>query len=92
MKVYRVGEHFSKLEESQMQEIDKLQEQIKLFEFDKSKDKQKIRILKQKLSRRNNTINSVIQELELMRKEENYKRLLIITNILKSITKEDYNE
>lgn len=92
MKIKRLGEHFSSLEQSQMQTIDKLQEQIKLNEFDISKDRHKIKELQTSLKRKTRTINSVIQELELMRKENNYKRLLIVINVLKKISKEGYNE
>ena len=75
-----------------MKEIDRLQNQINLYEFDKTKDRNKIRVLREKLARRNKTIYSVIRELELMRKEENYKRLLIMINVLKSISKEEEDE
>lgn len=92
MKVNRLGEHFSTLEQSQMKEINRLQEQIKLYEFDISRDRQKIKELQRTLSRKTRTINSVIQELELMRKENNYNRLLIMTNVLKKISKEGYDE
>ena len=92
MKVNRLGEHFSTLEKSQMQEIDRLQEKIKLYEFDRSKDNQKIRELQETLSRKTKSINSVIQELELMRKESNYSRLLTMINVLKIISREGYDE
>ena len=92
MKVNRLGEHFSTLEKSQMQEIDRLQEKIKLYEFDRSKDNQKIRELQDTLLRKRKSINSVIQELELMRKESNYSRLLTMINVLKIISREGYDE
>ena len=92
MKVNRECEHFSTLEQRQMKEIDRLQDKIKLFEFDRTKDRQKIRDLQLTLNRKNHTIKNVIQELELMRKENNYARMLIMINVLKVITKEDYDE
>ena len=92
MKAKRLGETLSNLEKVQMKEIDRLQNQINLYEFDKTKDRNKIRVLREKLARRNKTIYSVIRELELMRKEENYKRLLIMINVLKSISKEEEDE
>lgn len=92
MKVNRIGEGFSSLEKSQMKEIDRLQEQIRLFEFDRTKDRQKIRELQETLFRKRESIYNVIQELELMKKEKNYTRLLLMINSLKTIAREGYDE
>lgn len=92
MKINRLGEHFSSLEQSQMKTIDELQEKIKLMEFDKSKDRQKIKELQETLSRKRESLYSVIQELELMKKENKYYRLQTIINVLKTISREGYDE
>ena len=92
MRVVRSLDNLTELETKQMETINELQEKIKLMEFDKSKDNQKIKKLKTTLENKKQTINNVIEELELMRRENKYNRLLIVTNILKIVVREDYNE
>ena len=91
-KVQKPERKLTPLEENQMKEIDRLQEEIKLFDFDRTKDRQKIRELQLTLRRKKNTIKNVIQELELMRKENNYSRMLVMINALKVAVKEGYDE
>ena len=92
MKVDRLGESFTKLEMNQMLVIDKLQDKINLLEFDISKNLAEISVLKQKIKKRNESIEKIITELELIHKEKNYKNLWYVINCLKSTNKGDYNE
>lgn len=88
----RDSEKFTELEINQMETIDELQEKIKLLEFDNTQNLRRVKELEKSLIRKKNTINNIIRELELMRKEEKYTRLLLVTNILKKMAKEGYDE
>lgn len=92
MRVVRSLDNLTELETKQMETINELQEKIKLLEFDNIKNAQMIRRLKKSFKFKKKTLTNIIQELELMRKEEKYTRLLIVINILKRVIREDYNE
>ena len=92
MRPIRDSEKFTELEINQMETIDELQEKIKLLEFDNTQNIRRVKELEKILTRKKNTINNIIRELELMRKEEKYNRLLLVTNILKKMVKEEYDE
>ena len=89
MRPIRDIENLSDLEKKQMKAIDELQDRIKLFEFDRTKDRQQIRDLKLTILRKNETIHGIIKELEIMHKEKNYKNLRYITNALRTTSREE---
>lgn len=80
MKINRMGDNFTELEKKQMIKIDELQEKIKLYEFDKSANNALIRDLKQVLRSKKNSIKEVINEIDKIQREKDYKKL---TNIKK---------
>lgn len=88
MKIERIREHFTDLEKSQMETIKKLQEKIKLLEFDKSKNNSLIFKLKRDRRNRYSCLKTVIRELELMKKEDNYKRIDYAIKLLNLTTRE----
>lgn len=88
MKVDRVGDSFSKLEKSQMGTINKLQDKIKLMEFDKAQDHSTIRELKSILLNKKHSINEVIKEIEKIQKNREYSRLGYIKRVLGIIARQ----
>lgn len=88
MKIYRIADNLTNLEKSQMLKIDELQEKIKLLEFDKSKNNSLISKLKRKRKSRCSCLKKVIRELELMKKENNYKRIDYVIKLLNLTTME----
>ena len=83
---------YTELEKKQLVEISKLQEKIKLYEFDKTKDKQENRKLQLALSRKRNSIKNIIEELEIINKNKDYDKIKNIISILKFIKRDDYDE
>lgn len=65
---------------TQMKIIGQLQEEIKLLKFDKSRNLEKIRTLEKYLKMKNDLILNVREELETMKRLNDYSR---ITNVLK---------
>lgn len=88
MKVYRVGDGFSKLEKSQMETINKLQDKIKLMEFDKVQDHSTIRELKSIVLNKKHSINEVVKEIEKIQKNKQYSQLGYIKRILRIIARQ----
>lgn len=88
MKIDRIADNLTNLEKSQMLKIDELQEKIKLLEFDKNKNSCKISKLKRDRRNRYSCLKTVIRELELMKKENNYKRIDYAIKLLNLTTRE----
>ena len=84
MKINRLGDNFTNLEKIQMLKIDELQEKIKLLEFDISKDREIISILKRKIDVRNRAITNAIKNIQLY-------DVNLAVRILKSIPIEEDN-
>lgn len=82
MKVDRVGDNFTRLEKSQMATINKLQDKIKLLEFDKAQDHATIRDLKALLISKQHSIREVIKEIEKIIKYKNYEKIFQIKKVL----------
>lgn len=87
MKVEMLSDDYSRLEKAQMKTIDDLQEKIKLMSFDKTSDRLKIQDLKLKIETKKNTLNAIIQELELMDTYDNIKIKEII-HLLKLVRRD----
>lgn len=87
-----IKDDLTELELKQMENIDKLQRKIKLLEFDNSQSNKTINKLSSSLKYKRKTLNSVIAELEMMRKEGNYKRISTIIAILKRVVRDDFEE
>lgn len=85
-------ENMTELEKRQMKTIDDLQEKIRLMEFDKAKDSQKIRDLQLLLSRKRESVGNAIRELEVMKKEENFLGINAVLLALKTIAREVEDE
>lgn len=85
MKIHRESESFTELERKQMLKIDELQEKIKLLEFDRIKDNEKIAELKRKINNRNEAISNAIKSIQL------FDIKLAVKN-LKNVLLEDKNE
>lgn len=81
-------DEMSELEIKQMDTISKLQDIIKLKEFDVSENKKQITILKQSLLNRKKTIKAVIKELEIIRKKEDYNKISNVLVLLNSSLRE----
>lgn len=84
MKINRLSDKFTTLEKSQMLKIDELQEKIRLIEFDISKDREIISILKRKIDVRNRAITNAIKNIQLY-------DVNLAVRILKSIPIEEDN-
>lgn len=84
----KMRDNLSELEIKQMQTISKLQDIIKLKEFDIHKNKNQIDILKRSLLDRKRTLKLVIKELEEIRKEKNYKKISSVLVSLNSSLRE----
>jgi len=81
-------DNLSELEIKQMETISKLQDIIKLKEFDIHKNKNQIDILKRSLLDRKKTLKLVIKELEEIRKEKNYNKISSVLVSLNSSLRE----
>lgn len=81
-------DNLSELEIKQMETISKLQDIIKLKEFDIHKNKNQIEILKRSLLDRKKTLKLVIKELEEIRKEKNYNKISSVLVSLNSSLRE----
>ena len=84
----RMRDNLSELEIKQMETISKLQDIIKLKEFDIHKNKNQIDILKRSLLDRKKTLKLVIKELEEIRKEKNYNKISSVLVSLNSSLRE----
>jgi hypothetical protein len=83
-----INDNLSELEKKQMQTISKLQDKIKLMEFDISQYKKQKQILKRSLIDRKKSIKIAIKELENIRKEECYNKLSNVLVTLNSSLRE----
>lgn len=81
-------DNLSELEIKQMETISKLQDIIKLKEFDIHKNKNQIEILKRSLLDRKKTLKLAIKELEEIRKEKNYNKISSVLVMLNSSLRE----
>lgn len=84
----KMRDNLSELEIKQMQTISKLQDIIKLKEFDIHKNKNQIEILKRSLLDRKKTLKLAIKELEEIRKEKNYNKISSVLVSLNSSLRE----
>lgn len=83
-----IKDNLTELEKRQMETISKLQDIIKLKEFDIHRNKNQIDILKRSLLDRKNSIKMAIKELEQIRKEECYDKISNVLVTLNSSLKE----
>jgi hypothetical protein len=84
----KMRDNLSELEIKQMETISKLQDIIKLKEFDIHKNKNQIDILKRSLLDRKRTLKLAIKELEEIRKEKNYNKISSVLITLNSSLRE----
>lgn len=84
----KMRDNLSELEIKQMDTISKLQDIIKLKEFDIHKNKNQIDILKRSLLDRKKTLKLAIKELEEIRKEKNYNKISSVLVMLNSSLRE----
>lgn len=84
----KMRDNLSELEIKQMETISKLQDIIKLKEFDIHKNKNQIDILKRSLLDRKRTLKLAIKELEEIRKEKNYNKISSVLVMLNSSLRE----
>jgi hypothetical protein len=84
----KMRDNLSELEIKQMETISKLQDIIKLKEFDIHKNKNQIDILKRSLLDRKKTLKLAIKELEEIRKEKNYNKISSVLVTLNSSLRE----
>lgn len=75
----KMKDNLSELEKKQMETIGKLQDKIKLMEFEISERKKEMYILRRSLIDRKKSIKIAIKELEQIKKEECYNK---ISNVL----------
>lgn len=83
----RIDDNLTKLEKTQMDTINKLQEKIRLLEFDNAQNNNLIREYKRILLYKKFTINEVIKKLNNMKKENDYSNLNYIISSLDLISK-----
>ena len=83
----RLDDNLTKLEKTQMDTINKLQEKIRLLEFDNAQNNNLIREYKRILLYKKFTINEVIKKLNNMKKENDYSNLNYIISSLDLISK-----
>ena len=84
----KMRDNLSELEIKQMETISKLQDIIKLKEFDIHKNKNQIDILKRSLIDRKKILKLAIKELEEIRKEKNYNKISSVLVSLNSSLRE----
>lgn len=83
----RLDDNLTKLEKTQMDTINKLQEKIRLLEFDNAQNNNLIREYKRILLYKKFTINEVIKKLNNMKKENDYSNLNYIISSLDLISR-----
>lgn len=83
----RIDDNLTKLEKTQMDTINKLQEKIRLLEFDNAQNNNLIREYKRILLYKKFTINEVIKKLNNMKKENDYSNLNYIISSLDLISR-----
>ena len=83
----RIDDNLTKLEKIQMDTINKLQEKIRLLEFDIAQNNNIIREYKRILLYKKFTINEVIKKLNNMKKENDYSNLNYIISSLDLISR-----
>lgn len=83
----RIEDNLTKLEKTQMDTINKLQEKIRLLEFDNAQNNNLIREYKRILLYKKFTINEVIKKLNNMKRENDYSNLNYIISSLDLISK-----
>ena len=83
----RIDDNLTKLEKTQMDTINKLQEKIRLLEFDIAQNNNIIREYKRILLYKKFTINEVIKKLNNMKKENDYSNLNYIISSLDLISR-----
>ena len=88
MLVNRKGDNLTKLEKSQMETINKLQDKIKLYQFDKSSDNAVIRDLKKTIESKKRSIKEVINEIDKIIIEQDYSKLVNIKKWLQIIERQ----
>lgn len=84
----RMKDNLSELEISQMNVINKLQEKIKLLEFEIGELKKEERILKEKLIDKRKVIKDVIKQIKNIKAQEEYNKLSNVLMTLNSSLRE----
>lgn len=84
----RMKDKLSELEISQMNVINKLQEKIKLLEFEIGEFKKENRILKEKLIDKRKVIKDVIKQIKNIKEQEEYNKLSNVLMALNSSLRE----
>lgn len=84
--------NMNETEIKQMNTIDKLQEKIRLLEFDKIRSNQEMKLIEKKLNLRNIAIRNAIWKLEQINKEENIEEIRLLITSLKFSIKEVEDE
>lgn len=88
MIIKRINEKMSELEIKQAKTISDLQEEIKLKNFDLTKERQQISLLKRKIEATNVALKSVIKELQKIEISKETKKLHYVIMMLISTSKE----
>lgn len=92
MRIKRMSEKMTDLEIKQAKTISDLQEEIKLKDFDISKERQKINMLKRKINLTKIALKNAIKELKEIENSKDTKRLHFVTLALISTSKESIIE
>lgn len=92
MRIKRMSEKMTVLEIKQAKTISDLQEEIKLKDFDISKERQKINMLKRKINLTKIALKNAIKELKEIENSKDTKRLHFVTLALISTSKESIIE
>lgn len=88
MRIKRMSEKMTDLEIKQAKTISDLQEEIKLKEFDISKERQQINLLKRKINSTKIALKNAIKELKEIEINKDTKRLHFVILGLISTSKE----
>lgn len=88
MKTKRISEKMTELETKQAKTINDLQEEIKLKDFDLTKERQQISLLKRKIDLTNTSLKNSIKELKKIEENKDIKRLHFVILALISTSKE----
>lgn len=88
MKTKRINDNMTELEIKQAETINKLQEQLKLKDYDISQYKKKIYLLKRKINLTSSALSHSIEILNEMEFSKNFSKLHTVVLMLKATTKE----
>ena len=88
MKANRINDNMTELEIKQAETIDKLQEQLRLKDFDISQYKKKIHLLKRKINLTSSALSHSIEMLQDMQFSKDFSKLHTVVLMLIATTKE----